>query len=53
MNALDYIQNNIIEGKVEKIENQAESVRFYNYPYNGSSRSAPAPIDAMAALAVA
>ena len=32
--ALDYIQNNIIEGKVEKIENQAESVRFYNYPYN-------------------
>lgn len=28
------IQNNIIERKVEKIENQAESVRFYNYPYN-------------------
>lgn len=32
--ALGYIQTNVLEGKVEKIENQAESVRFYNYPYN-------------------
>lgn len=31
---LDYIQTNVIESKVEKIKNQAESVRFYNYPYN-------------------
>lgn len=32
--ALGYIQTNILEEKVEKIKNQAESVRFYNYPYN-------------------
>lgn len=32
--ALGYIQTNVIEEKVEKIENQAEAVRFYNYPYN-------------------
>lgn len=32
--ALGYIQNNIIEVKVEKNDNQAEVVRFYNYPYN-------------------
>ena len=32
--ALDYIKTNIIEEKVVKITNQAESERFYNYPYN-------------------
>ncbi|MDD3417647.1 MAG: ATP-binding protein [Lachnospiraceae bacterium] len=32
--ALGYIQTNVIEGKVEKIENQAEALHFYNYPYN-------------------
>lgn len=32
--ALDYIKTNIIEEKVVKIINQAESERFYNYPYN-------------------
>ena len=31
---LEYIKTNIIEEKVVKIQNQAESVRFYNYPYN-------------------
>ncbi|MBR5565149.1 MAG: putative DNA binding domain-containing protein [Roseburia sp.] len=32
--ALDYIKNTVIEAKVNKIQNQAESERFYNYPYN-------------------
>lgn len=32
--ALDYIKTNVIEEKVVKIHNQAESERFYNYPYN-------------------
>lgn len=32
--ALDYIDTNVIEGKVVKIANQAESVKYYNYPYN-------------------
>ncbi len=32
--ALDYIDTNVIEGKVVKIVNQAESVKYYNYPYN-------------------
>lgn len=32
--ALDYIKTNIIEEKVVKIVNQAESERYYNYPYN-------------------
>ena len=34
MDALDYIKNTVIEQKVEKIQGQAEAVRFYNYPYN-------------------
>ncbi len=34
IDALDYIKNTVIEQKVEKIEGQAEAVRFYNYPYN-------------------
>ena len=32
--ALAYIETTIIEEKVVKIKNQAESERFYNYPYN-------------------
>lgn len=32
--ALDYIRTNVIEEKVVKIQGQAESVRFFNYPYN-------------------
>ncbi|MFI3211816.1 MAG: putative DNA binding domain-containing protein [Eubacteriales bacterium] len=32
--ALDYINTNVIEGKVVKITNQAESMKYYNYPYN-------------------
>ena len=32
--ALDYIKNTVIEQKVEKVQGQAESERFYNYPYN-------------------
>lgn len=32
--ALDYIKTNVIVEKVVKIQNQAESERFYNYPYN-------------------
>ncbi len=32
--ALDYIQTNVIEEKVVKIQGQAESMRFFNYPYN-------------------
>lgn len=32
--ALDYISTNIIEEKVVKIQGQAESQRFFNYPYN-------------------
>ena len=32
--ALDYIKNNVIEKKVVKIQNQAESEHFFNYPYN-------------------
>lgn len=31
--ALSYIQNYIIKEKVEKISNQAEANRIYNYPY--------------------
>lgn len=34
MDALDYIKNTVIEQKVEKIQGQAEAVRYYNYPYN-------------------
>ena len=34
IDALDYIKNTVIEQKVEKIQGQAEAVRFYNYPYN-------------------
>lgn len=34
MDALDYIKNTVIEQKVEKVQGQAEAVRFYNYPYN-------------------
>jgi ATP-dependent DNA helicase RecG len=33
-NALAYIRTSIIEEHVEKIEGQAEAVRFYNYPYS-------------------
>jgi ATP-dependent DNA helicase RecG len=33
-NALAYIRASIIEEHVEKIEGQAEAVRFYNYPYS-------------------
>lgn len=32
--ALDYINSTVIEQKVEKIQGQAEAVRFYNYPHN-------------------
>ncbi len=32
--ALDYIKTTVIETKVIKIQNQAESERYYNYPYN-------------------
>lgn len=32
--ALDYIKTNVIEEKVVKITNQAEVVRYFNYPYN-------------------
>jgi ATP-dependent DNA helicase RecG len=32
--AMDYINTTVIEEKVVKIQNQAESVRFFNYPYN-------------------
>ena len=32
--ALDYIKTTVIEAKVVKIKNQAESERYYNYPYN-------------------
>lgn len=32
--ALDYIKTTVIEAKVVKIQNQAESERYYNYPYN-------------------
>ena len=32
--ALDYIKTNVIEQKVVKINGQAESERFFNYPYN-------------------
>lgn len=32
--ALDYIKTNVIEEKVVKITNQAEAVRYFNYPYN-------------------
>lgn len=31
--ALSYIKNSVIEEYVEKVEGQAESNRFYNYPY--------------------
>lgn len=31
--ALSYIKNSVIQEYVEKIEGQAESNRFYNYPY--------------------
>lgn len=31
---LDYINTNIIEEKITKIKNQAESVKVFNYPYN-------------------
>ena len=34
IDALDYIKNTVIVQKVEKIQRQAEAVRFYNYPYN-------------------
>lgn len=34
IDALDYIKNTVIEQKVEKIQGQAEAVRYYNYPYN-------------------
>lgn len=32
--ALDYINTNVIEEKVVKLQGQAESERFFNYPYN-------------------
>lgn len=32
--ALDYINTNVIEEKVVKLQWQAESERFFNYPYN-------------------
>ena len=32
--ALDYIKTNVIEEKVVKIQGQAESERYFNYPYN-------------------
>ena len=32
--ALDYIQTNIIEEKVVKIQGKAEAERYFNYPYN-------------------
>ena len=32
--ALDYINTNVIEEKVVKLQRQAESERFFNYPYN-------------------
>lgn len=31
---MDYIKTNVIEEKVVKITNQAEVVRYFNYPYN-------------------
>lgn len=31
---LSYIQTNVIEEKVIKVENRAEADRFFNYPYN-------------------
>lgn len=31
---MDYINSTVIEQKVEKIQGQAEAIRFYNYPYN-------------------
>ncbi len=31
---LDYINTNVLEEKVIKIQGQAESVRYFNYPYN-------------------
>lgn len=32
-NALNYIKNSIIKEYVHKVDNQAEAIRFYNYPY--------------------
>lgn len=33
-NALAYIKASVIQEHIEKIEGQAEAVRFYNYPYS-------------------
>ncbi len=32
--ALDYIQTNVLEEKVVKIQGRAEAERYFNYPYN-------------------
>lgn len=32
-NTLDYIKNKVIAGRVQKVEGQAESLRYFNYPY--------------------
>ncbi|HFU75930.1 MAG TPA: AAA family ATPase, partial [Arcobacter sp.] len=32
--ALSYIKSSVIQEHVKKVENQAEAIRFYNYPYS-------------------
>lgn len=32
--ALSYIKSSVIQEHVKKVENQAETIRFYNYPYS-------------------
>ncbi len=32
--ALSYIKGSVIQEHVKKVENQAEAIRFYNYPYS-------------------
>jgi len=34
INALEYLKNQVIVQKVEKVTGQAEALRFYNYPYD-------------------
>lgn len=34
INALNYLDNNVIKEKVEKVSGQAEALRFYNFPYD-------------------
>ncbi len=31
---LSYIKSSVIQEHVKKVENQAETIRFYNYPYS-------------------